>query len=104
MTMNNFHIYIFRVREEPGEGEPQECQPGTRSGKKVDPFIARLIARLQREVRDERRSPWEARWRTRPRWTAPSGEMWPLSSDATLDFELPGRAPIWLRQEDADGE
>ncbi|MDH3717913.1 MAG: hypothetical protein OES79_07305 [Planctomycetota bacterium] len=95
MTVNNFHVYIFRVPRDDGSFPPHDYRHSSAASDEVDPYIAELIARLQREVRDERRLPRAERWRTKPRWTFPIGEAPPPLTESPLDFDVPDRNENW---------
>jgi len=104
MTVNNFHVYIVKVPGDDGAFEPLDYRRASELGDEVDPYVAELIERLQREVRAERRLPPAERWRTKPRWTYPTGEAPPPLTESPLDFEVPDRSENWPLPGDTDFE
>ncbi|HUS40660.1 MAG TPA: hypothetical protein VMX74_14505 [Pirellulales bacterium] len=100
MTTKNIHIYIVNLSvpdENPPFGDRRSAarQPVARNFVKHDPYIAGLIERLQREVREERELPWTNRLTNTQRWPDVRNEAPPPLSEWPTERGLPDRSEHW---------
>ena len=104
MIANSIHVYIVMLPGRDGGSLSPEPSRSRDRLREIDPYIAGLISRLQREVRNERRSPpmpGSSRW---PRSVDPLGEAPPPWIESPTEFDLPDRDEHWPLLGDMDFE